>query len=216
MGIFSKLKSAVAGVDADSIDNARLGRGVIVAVQPTGTTITVGNLEQRICVFQVEVALDDTAPYVATCRQRIPMWTMAQIQPGASVVAVRVDANDPNRIAIDWESPAPTVRLPQAAANGSAAAVLANGEACRVIVQQFQDLGMTNPAGVPIYGFALTVIPANGNAYQAQVGNPVPNEAMAFLFPGSQLAARVMPGEPNSIAIDWATVVTVAAARAAV
>ena len=206
MGIFSKLKSAVAGVDAASIDNAVLGRGVIVSVQPTGTTITVGNLEQRICVFQLEVALDDTKPYMATSRQRIPMWTMAQIQPGATVVAVRVDANDPTRIAIDWDTPAPTVRLPQAAANGSAADVLARGDACRVVVQQFQDLGMTNPAGLPIYAFALTVIPANGSAYQAQVGNPVPNEAMAFIFPGSQLPAKVMPGEPNSIAIDWATV----------
>ena len=214
MGIFSKLKSAVAGVDADSIDNARLGRGVIVSVQPTGTTISVGNLEQRICIFQVEVALDDTKPYMATSRQRIPVWTMAQIQPGATVVAVRVDANDPTRFAIDWDTPAPKVRLPQAAANGSAAEVLAKGDACRVIVQQFQDLGMTNPAGLPIYAFALTVVPANGNAYQAQVGNPVPNEAMAFVFPGSQLPAKVMPGEPNSIAIDWATVV--ASARAGV
>ena len=214
MGIFSKIKSAVAGVDAHSIDNARLGRGVIVAVQPTGTTITTGNVEQRICVFQVEVALDDTKPYMATSRQRIPMWTMAQIQPGATVVAVRVDANDPSRMAIDWDTPAPTVRLPQAAANGSAGDVLARGDACRVIVQQFQDLGMTNPAGLPIYAFALTVIPANGNAYQAQVGNPVPNEVMAFLFPGSQLPAKVMPGEPNSIAIDWASVV--ASARASV
>ena len=208
MGIFSKLKSAVAGVDADSIDNARLGRGVIVSVQPTGTTITVGNLEQRICVFQVEVALDDTTPYMATCRQRIPMWTMAQIQPGATVVAVRVDANDPTRFAIDWDTTAPTVRLPQAAAKGSAAEVLAKGDACRVIVQQFQELGMTNPAGLPIYAFALTVVPANGgHAYQAQVGNPVPSEALPFVFPGSQLPAKVMPGEPNSIAIDWATVV---------
>ena len=206
MGIFSKLKSAVAGVDADSIDNAVLGRGVIVSLQPTGTTITVGNLEQRICVFQVEVALDDTKRYVATCRQRIPMWTMAQIQPGATVVAVRVDANDMSRVALDWETPAPTVRLPQSAANGSAAEVLARGESCRVIVQQFQELGMTNPAGLPIYAFALTVITANGAAYQAQVGNPVPNEAMAYLYPGSQLPAKVMPGQPNSIAIDWGRV----------
>jgi len=37
---------------------------------------------------------------------------------------------------------------------------------------------------------------------------------MAFIFPGSQLPAKVMPGEPNSIAIDWATVA--ASARAAV
>ena len=79
MGIFSKLKSAVAGVDAGSIDNALLGRGVIVSVQPTGTTITVGNLEQRICVFQIEVALDDTKPYTATTVAPGWIWAIVHI-----------------------------------------------------------------------------------------------------------------------------------------
>ena len=76
-------------------------RGVITAVQPTGTVITVGTLEQHLCQFQVEIALDDQSPYTGVCRQRIPMWTMAQIQPGATTVAVRVDADDPTRFAID-------------------------------------------------------------------------------------------------------------------
>ncbi|WP_162942342.1 hypothetical protein [Desertimonas flava] len=209
MGFFKKIKNAVGGTDAASIDNAVIGRGVIVGVQPTGTSITSGGVEQRVCVFQVEVALDDQTPYMATCRQRIPMWTIAQIQPGATIVAVRVDAADPATVAIDWETPAPTVRLPQAAANGSAADILANGLPCRAIIQQFQPLGMTNPAGLPLYAFALTVVPQDGAAYQIQVGNPVPESAMAFLFPGSQLPAKVMPGEPNSVAIDWAAAVTV-------
>lgn len=203
MGIFTKIKNAVGGTDAASIPNAVFGRGVIVGVQPTGTTITTGGVEQRVCLFQVEVALDDQAPYLATCRQRIPMWTIAQIQPGSTIVAVRVDTADPAVVAIDWETPAPTVRLPRAAANGSAADILANGVACRAIIQQFQPLGMTNPSGQPLYAFALTVIPQRGAAYQIQVGNPVPDEAIAFLFPGSQLPAKVMPGEPNSVAIDW-------------
>lgn len=204
MGFFKKIKNAVGGTDAGSIDNAVLGRGVIVGVQPTGTTITTGGVEQRVCVFQVEVALDDRTPYMVACRQRIPMWTIAQIQPGATIVAIRVDADDPQSVAIDWETPAPTVRLPQAAAQGTAAEILANGTPCRVIIQQFQPLGMTNPAGLPLYAFALTVVPPDGAAYQIQVGNPVPDDAIAFLFPGSQLPAKVMPGEPNSIAIDWA------------
>jgi hypothetical protein len=204
MGLFHKLKSAVAGVDAGSIDNASLGRGVITAVQPTGTVITVGTVEQHLCQFQVEIALDDQAPYTAVCRQRVPMWTMAQIQPGATTVAVRVDANDPTRFAIDWDAPAPTVRLAQGAGNGSAAEVLVNGRRCDVIVQQFQPLGMTNAASVPLYAFALTVIPQEGNPYQTQVGNPVPNEAIALCFPGSRLPAKVMAGKPDGVVIDWA------------
>jgi hypothetical protein len=204
MGIFNKIKSAVAGVDAGSIANARLGRGVICAVQPTGTVITVGTTEQYLCQFHVEIALDDQTPYTAVCRQRIPMWVMAQIQPGATVVAVRVDGTDPARFAIDWDTPAPTVRLGQGAGNGSAAQVLATGLLCTVIVQQFQPLGMTNAAGVPMYAFALTVLPQTGNPYQAKVGNPVPNEAIALCYPGSRLPAKVMAGNPDGVVIDWA------------
>ena len=204
MGMFSKIKSAVAGVDAASIGNARIGRGVITSVQPTGTVITVGTIEQHLCQFQVEIALDDQSPYTAVCRQRIPVWTMAQIQPGATTVAVRVDASDPARFAIDWDTPAPTVRLAQGAGNGSAAEILATGVPCSVIVQQFQPLGMTNAAGVPLYAFALTVIPSAGNPYQVQVGNPVPNEAIALCYPGSRLPAKVAADKLESVVIDWA------------
>jgi hypothetical protein len=208
MGMFSKLKSAVAGVDAKSIDNARLGRGVITAVQPTGTVITVGTIEQHLCQIQVEIALDDQTPYSAVCRQRMPVWKMAQIQPGATTVAVRVDGGDPTRFAIDWDTPAPTVRLAEGAGNGTAAEVLATGMPCTVIVQQFQPLGMTNAAGVPLYAFALTVIPATGNPYQVQVGNPVPNEAIALCYPGSRLPAKALAAKPESVVIDWAAAAT--------
>ncbi len=204
MGIFSKIKESVAGTDAGSIQNARIGRGVIMGAQVTGNSITTGGIEQHVCLFQVEVALDDTAPYQATCRQRLPVWQLSQIQPGQTMVAVRVDATDPSRVAIDWETPPPSVRLPQGAGNGSAAEILATGLPCRVIIQQFQPLNMTNPAGVPMFAFALTVMPAGGQPYMIQVGNPVPNEAMPFLFPGSQLPAKVAANEPNGVVIDWA------------
>jgi len=204
MGMFSKIKSAVSGVDAAGIDNALLGRGVITSVQPTGTVVTVGTIEQHLCQIQVEIALDGQTPYTAVCRQRMPVWTMAQTQPGSTTVAVRVDADDQSRFAIDWDTPAPTVRLAQGAGNGSAAEVLATGLGCSVIVQQFQPLGMTNAAGVPLYAFALTVVPTTGNPYQVQVGNPVPNEAIALCFPGSRLPAKVLASNPEGIVIDWA------------
>jgi hypothetical protein len=63
---------------------------------------------------------------------------------------------------------------------------------------------MTNAAGVPLYAFALTVIPSAGNPYQVQVGNPVPNEAIALCFPGSRLPAKVAADKLESVVIDWA------------
>ena len=91
MGFFCKIKESVAGTDAGSIQNARIGRGVIMGAQVTGNSITTGGIEQHVCLFQVEVALDDTAPYQATCRQRLPVWQLSQIQPGQTMVAVRVE-----------------------------------------------------------------------------------------------------------------------------
>ena len=204
MGLFGKIKEAVAGTDAGSIDHARLGRAIIVSTKVSGTTITSGGIETHVCNFQLEVSLDDTAPYIASCRQRIPVWTMAQIQPGSTTVAVRVDGNDPARVAIDWDSPAPSVRMPAGSGAGSAATVLAEGEGCRVVIQQFQDLGKLSPSGLPVFAFALTVIPQGQAAYVIQVGNPVPPEGLAFMFPGSQLPAKRLPHEPNSVVIDWA------------
>src|SRR5262245_25348749 len=126
MGLFSKMKESLVGTSAGSIDNARLGRGIITDVQISGTTITSGGVEQHVCTFTMEVALDETPRYTATCRQRIPVWTMAQIQPGSTTVAVRVDANDPSRVAIDWETAPPVVRAPASGPNqGSAAEILA-------------------------------------------------------------------------------------------
>ena len=204
MGIFKKMKEAVAGTDADSIENGRLGRGIITDLGISGTSITTGGVESRVCTFTLEIALDDTPRYMAQARQRIAVWDIGRIQPGATTVAVRVDPNDPQRVAIDWDTPAPQVRAATNDANtGSAAAILATGEACQAVIVQYQDMGMTGSTGDPIYAFVLTVIPNGGQPYQIQVGNPVPARALVKLFPGSQVPAKRLAHEPQSVVIDW-------------
>jgi hypothetical protein len=110
MGLFSKMKQAVAGTDAGDIDNGRLGRAIITGLDISGTSITSGGVETRVCTFQMEVALDDTARYMAASRQRLPIWDLARIQPGQTTVAVRVDPRDPARVAISWNEQPPVVR----------------------------------------------------------------------------------------------------------
>lgn len=63
---------------------------------------------------------------------------------------------------------------------------------------------MVNAAGVPLVAFLLTVMPLQGQPYQVQIGNPCPNEALPLLYPGSQVPAKVLPEDPNSVVIDWA------------
>ena len=110
------------------------------------------------------------------------------------------------------ESP-PGTDLPRAVAfqaapgSGSAADVLAQGAACRAVIDQSQDMGLRNPDGVPMCAFTLTVSGDGTAPYQIQVANPVPPERQSLVFPGSDLPAKVLTDNPNAVVIDWATAV---------
>jgi hypothetical protein len=201
MGLLSKI---TGGPDKKLLENGLLGRGILTDVRPTGTTMEIGGgLVQRVCVFTVEVSLDGRAPYMATCKQRIPEIHLPQIQPGNTTVAVRANPADPLQIALDFATEPPVVTTPGPSADNSAAVILATGAPGRAVIVQYQPLGKRNPAGVDIYAFLLTVMPQLGDPYQIQVGNPTPPAALPFLFPGSKVPVKI-GGNPNAVVIDWA------------
>lgn len=208
MGIFSKF---LAGADTDLLQNGVLGRGLIKAVQISGgTTQIMGGLVERNCTFTVQVMLDGREQYIASCRQRIGEIYLPQIQPDATVVAVRVDPNDPQKIAIDFNTPPPEVRMPAGSAP-SAALILESGTPAKAVIVASQPMGVKNATGVDMYAFTLTVMISGQAPYQIQVGNPTPPEAIPLLFPGSHLVAKV--GElPNYVAIDWPQSIAAASA----
>src|SRR5260370_26326633 len=157
MGLLSKL---TGGADKKLLQTGLPGRGIITDVKLTGTTLQTGNgLVQRTCVFTMEVSLDGKDPYTATCKQRIPEIEIAQIQPGASTVAVRANPDDLTQVAIDFSSEPPTVTAPAGQGSHSAAELLATGAPARAVIVQSQPLGKKNPAGVDLYAYALTVMP---------------------------------------------------------
>jgi hypothetical protein len=206
------LSKITGGPDRKLLETGLLGRGVITGVQPTGATMQSGNgLVQRICLFTVEVSLDGKAPYLATCRQRLPEIQIPQIQPGSTTVAVRANPADPAQIALDLAAEPPVVTTPGGTGNHSAAEVLATGAPGRAVIVQFQPLGKRNPAGVDIYAYLLTVMPEGGTPYQIQVGNPTPPAALPFLFAGSRVPVKI-GSVPNAVVIDWAAAATAATA----
>jgi hypothetical protein len=201
MGLLSKI---TGGVDKKLLENGLPGRGIITDVKLTGTTLQTGNgLVQRTCVFTLEVSLDGKDPYTATCKQRIPEIELPQIQPGNSTVAVRVDPNDLQSVAIDFNSEPPNVTTPEGQGDHSAKNILATGAPGRAVIQQWQDIGKKNPEGVEIYAYALTVMPEGKDPYQIQVGNPTPPAALPFLFPGSKVPVKISGSNPNAVVIDW-------------
>jgi hypothetical protein len=199
MGLLNKL---TGGTDKKLLETGLLGRGTIVDVQLTGTTVQSGNgLVQRACVFTVEVALDGKEPYTATCKQRTPEIRIPQIQPRGTFVAVRANPDDLTQIAIDFNTEPPVVTTPSGSGNHSAQEILATGEQARAVIES-QPLGKRNPAGVDIYAYTLTVMPEGRDPYQIQVGNPTPPAALPFLFAGSHVPVKIGT-VPNAVVIDW-------------
>jgi hypothetical protein len=200
MGLLNKI---TGGPDKKLLATGILGRGIITEVRPTGTSLEVGNgLVQRVCIFTVEVSLDNKAPYMATCKQRMLEIQIPQIQPGNTTVAVRVNPAEPSEIALDFATEPPVVTTPGGSGNTSAAEILATGAPGRAVIVQYQPLGKRNPAGVDLYAFMLTVMPQAGDPYQIQVGNPTPPAALPFLFPGSRVPVKI-GNIPNAVVIDW-------------
>jgi len=200
MGLLSKI---TGGPDKKLLATGLLGRGIIADVKLTGATFQSGNgLVQRICLVTVEVSLDGRAPYMATCKQRIPEIQIPQIQPGATTVAVRANPDELTQIVLDFTTEPPVVTTAAGKGNTSAAEILATGEPGRAVIVQFQPLGKRNPAGVDLYAYLLTVMPDGKDPYQIQVGNPTPPTALPFLFAGSRVPVKIGT-IPNAVVIDW-------------
>jgi hypothetical protein len=208
MGLFGDIakgfRDLTGGVDQELLTTGTLGRAEVLAVAPSGTTITAGGgLTERVCGFELNVMLDGQAAYTAHVSQRIPEINLPQLQQPGVVVAVRVDAADHSRVAIDFASEPPTVHLPAPTSGETAASVLETGKPITVVLVADQALGVLNAKGDPMHALTLTVAGGVDTPYQIQVGNPVPASALPLVYPGSKLHAK-LGSTPNSVVVDWA------------
>lgn len=214
MGLFNKMKNLTGSVPKELLEHGLLGRGIIVSIQQTSVSTGADFNPAHVCVFTVEVALDDVPRYTATCRQAVRATILPQLMTPGATVAVRVDPNDRSRIALSLGEEPPTVTMTSADPNtGSAAQILEYGVSCRAVIVQSQPMGMRNPSGKDMYAFLLTVMAEGRPPYQTQVGNPVPADAVPLLYPGNTVPARRMPdGADHEIVIDWDAVLAQAEA----
>ena len=205
MGLFNKMRNLAGSVPKELLENGLLGRGIIVSIQQTSVSTGVDLDPSHVCVFTVEVALDNVSRYTATCRQAVRATILPQLMMPGATVAVRVDPNDRSRIALSLGEEPPTVTMTSADPNtGSAAQVLEYGVPCKAVIVQSQPMGMRSSSGNDMYAFLLTVMAEGRPPYQTQVGNPVPADAVPLLYPGNTVPAKRMPdGAGHEIVIDW-------------
>lgn len=228
MGFLKKAKAAMGGVDKDLIENGILARGFVVECKPT--SMSAGNPAsaygpKQVCVVTVEITgVPGQGTYRATCHHPIPRIYLPQMQSGAASVAVRVDQNDPQNIALDletdpppadgqWGDGSPMAGATQAPAGdqvethaspAKGSEILARGVPCKVVVVGWSPLpGVKDSAGLDATGFVLSVFAEGKTPYQVQIGVGVPPEAVPLVYAGAQLPGKMLPENPDMVAIDW-------------
>lgn len=217
MGLFNKMRNLAGSVPKELLQNGLLGRGIIVSIQQTSVSTGVDFDPAHVCVFTVEVALDDVPRYTATCRQAVRATILPQLMMPGATVAVRVDPDDRTRIALSLGEAPPTVTMAGAGDpnTGSAARILEYGVPCRAVIVQSQPMGMRSSTGKDMYAFVLTVMADGRPPYQIQVGNPVPADAIPLVYPGNTVPAKRMPdGADHEIVLDWDAALAQVAATA--
>jgi hypothetical protein len=162
--------------------------GTILQLRETGITI---NETDAVIGFTVMVEAAGRTPYTATFDQTVPRLAFGSLAPGAKV-ALRVDPDDPNEVAIDFDAGVtPAVgavagnavgaidvrpeqlqqmlaQFPGATVNlvapkvGSAAEILATGTPGRATVINTFATDQTTPDGDPVVGYILNVQPSDG------------------------------------------------------
>jgi hypothetical protein len=206
MGLLSKMRNMTGSVPKKLLENGLLGRGIITGVQQTSVSTGADFNPSHVCVFTLEVTLDNVPRYTATCRQAVLATVLPQLMSGGATVAVRVNPDDHSEVALSLGEEPPTVTMAASGdpKTGSAAEILAEGVDCRAVIVQSQPLGTRNQKGVDMYAFLLTVMLDGRPPYQVQVGNPVPADAVPLLYPGNNVPAKTLPERGDQyIVIDW-------------
>jgi hypothetical protein len=79
MGLLNKMRNLAGSVPKELLDHGLLGRGIIVSIQQTGVSTGADFDPTHVCVFTLEVALDNVPRYTATCRQAVRATILPQL-----------------------------------------------------------------------------------------------------------------------------------------
>src|SRR5437868_350398 len=127
MGLFNKLRHATGSVSRELLEHGLLGQGIITDIRQTSVSTGADFNPSHVCVFTVEVSLDNTPRYTAECRQAIPATILPQLASPGTTVAVRVNPDDHSEIALSLNEAPPVVTVAASGDKntGSAAEILA-------------------------------------------------------------------------------------------
>lgn len=217
MGLFSRQpKVAVAEGEGseDFFSDSVLGIASLTAADATMRIVPENQpgAGDRYFKLKAVVKLLDVDPYEVEFKQPVSMQELSYLnQRAGQPITVRVSKTDRNKVRLALDVDPATVTV----SKGSAAELLANGEAARAIIVENEPLNppRQDTKGNPVYRLKLTVMRDGHDPYQVNVGNGVPAAALPFLFPGSNVPVKVDPNQPTGVVVDWALAAEQAAAK---
>jgi hypothetical protein len=192
----SMAQAAAATVPADLAQNGILGRGALVDVQknPTGQLVD--------CQLTLGIRLVDGTPsYRANTRISLSPENAEKMIPSQTLMSVRADPNNHQRVAVSLEDPTPSITIDDPAVVDPPARALREGVPCQLTLVQYGEQFLRLPTGEDLYAAKVSIV---GEGNEFQVFLPVPDAAVGMLKPGAVFPAKRVPSEPNVVTVDWA------------
>jgi hypothetical protein len=130
---------------ADRIDASGLpGQATVTGLTQTGMSLN----DNPQMEMDLSVSLPGMQPYEATRKEFVPLMLLPQVQVG-SVLPVHVDRDDPAKVIIDWDAPAPVAAdaapsawVPAGAPLAAPAAGPGEGETLQQVQQELAASGV--------------------------------------------------------------------------
>ena len=214
--MFGRAMGRVSGMTARLQKSGLPGTATIVAVGDTGVTVN----NDPVVKFVLDVAVADGIPYRVETRQLVSRVLIGSVVTGTKV-AVRVDPDRKDDVAIDWSQPAQDGSSPAAAPLsggkvGSAAELLTSGKRGTAIITAMQDMGDISDLGYVagdapnaddrMFLVQLEVKLPGRAAYPATVGHRVPERLVGKVGPRTAVDVAVGRDDDQEVASDWDSV----------
>ncbi|HTJ35977.1 MAG TPA: hypothetical protein VL738_22375 [Dactylosporangium sp.] len=187
-----------------------LGTAQVLGARQTGVTLN----DQPQVALDLRITAPGHGTYDASIKEFVPFIALGMLGSGRPL-SVRVDAQDRQRILVDWEfvpsasadeirravaTPAP---VDPAEAARAKAQILATGVPGTVRVLSAEFAGSLDEQGRPVYSAQLHIqvegrAPVAGPAVFA-----VPLERVSVMQPGGVIPIKADPYDPQKFAADW-------------
>jgi hypothetical protein len=214
--VFGKAMGRLSGM-SDRMQQVGIpGTATIVAVGDSRVTIN----NDPVVKFVLDVVVGDGIPYRVETRQLVSRVAIGAVLPGTKV-AVRVDPDRKDDVAIDWsqeaQPPPGGGASPLAGGKvGSAAELLASGKRGTAVITGMQDMGDISDLGYAaadaeaaddrMFIVQLEVKLPGREPYSATVGHRVPERLVGRVGPRTTVDVAVGRSDDQEVAIDWDSV----------